>query len=225
MKFAGFGLLATLLLAFTAWADDGKNLFNGKDLRDWEAEGAKEFKDNDGKSVQVWSVRDGMLHCEGRGFGFLRYTGKQEYADFAFHLRMYRMTNARCNSGIGIRTRAFDPKLSKETRPSIYSYEIQLFDDHGKPPDVHSTGSLYRYVAPRVNPSKPLGEWNAVDIVCVGPRIRVTINDEKVIDVDQTTSAEIKNKPLKGYVCLQNHGGILDFRNIRISEIKSSAGP
>jgi hypothetical protein len=223
MKCTGFALLATFMLAFTAWADDSKTLFNGKDFQDWQAEGAKDYKDADGKVQPVWSVRDGLLHCQGKGFGFLRYL-RQEYADFAFHVE-YRMLNAKCNSGIGIRTRAFDPKLSKETRPSIYSYEIQLFDDHGKPPDVHSTGSLYRYVAPRVNPSKPMGEWNTVDIVCVGPHITVTINDQKIIDVDQTTIAEIKNKPLKGYVCLQNHGGILDFRNIRIREIKSSAGP
>jgi Domain of Unknown Function (DUF1080) len=223
MRYAGFAFLATLLVAVGAWADDSQKLFSGKDLQNWEAEGGKEFKDKDGKVVPVWSVRDGLLHCEGKGFGFLRYT-KREYADFDFHVE-YRMTNAKCNSGIGIRTRAFDPKLSSQTRPSMYSYEIQLFDDHGKPPDVHSTGSLYRYVAPRVNPSKPLGEWNVIDIHCVGPRIRVTINDQKVIDVDQTTLAEIKNKPLKGYVCLQNHGGILDFRNIQIQEIKSSAGP
>jgi hypothetical protein len=212
-----------LLFAFSARADDNQKLFNGKDLQDWQAEGAKDFKDKDGKVVQVWTVRDGMLHCEGKGFGFLRYA-KQEYADFEFHVE-YCMTSPQCNSGIGIRTRAFDPKLSRETRPSIYSYEIQLFDDHGKAPDVHSTGSLYRYVAPRANPSKPLGQWNAVDIVCVGPRIRVTINDTQIIDVDQTTIDAIKNKPLKGYVCLQNHGGILDFRNIHIREIKSSAAP
>ncbi|HEV8058309.1 MAG TPA: DUF1080 domain-containing protein [Gemmataceae bacterium] len=222
MKCTVFAALFAALFACAAWADDDQKLFNGKDLQDWEAEGAKDFKDKDGKVVQVWSVRDGMLHCEGKGFGFLRY-GKREYADFEFHFE-YRMTSPQCNSGIGIRTRAFDPKLSRETRPSLYSYEIQLFDDHGKAPDVHSTGSLYRYVAPRVNPSKPRGEWNSADIVCVGPHIRVTINDEKVIDVDQTTLTEIKNKPLKGYVCLQNHGGILDFRNLRIREIKSSAG-
>jgi hypothetical protein len=224
MKCTGLAFLYSLMLVAASWADESQTLlFNGKDLDGWLAEGVKEYKDQDGKNQPVWSVRDGLLHCQGKGFGFLRST-KREYADFEFHVE-YRMQNAKCNSGIGIRTQAFDPKKSRETRPSFYSYEIQLFDDHGKPPDVHSTGSLYRYVAPRVNPSKPLGEWNVVDIVCQGPKIRVTINAEKIIDVDQSTIAEIKNKPLKGYVCLQNHGGTLDFRNIRIREIKANAGP
>lgn len=223
MKSAGIALLVLSMLTMAAWADDGQAIFNGKDLDGWHAEGDKEYKDKDGKAQPVWSVRDGLLHCQGKGFGFLRHV-KQEYADFEFHVE-YRMQSAKCNSGIGIRTQAFDPQHSRQTRPSFYSYEIQLFDDHGKPPDVHSTGSLYRYVAPKVNPSKPTGEWNTVDIVCIGPKIRVTINDQKIIDVDQTSIAEIKNKPLKGFVCLQNHGGILDFRNLRIREIKASVGP
>jgi Domain of Unknown Function (DUF1080) len=223
MKCTGLGLLAALMFGLSAPADEGRALFNGKDMQDWVAEGGKDFKDKNGQLEPVWSVHDGMLHCHGNGFGFLRYA-KQEFGDFDLHVE-YRMLNAKCNSGIGIRTRAFDPKESRATRPSMYSYEIQIFDDHDKPPDVHSTGSLYRYVAPRVSAAKPVGEWNSADIVCVGPHIRVTINDRKIIDVDQTTVAEIKNKPLKGFVCLQNHGGNLDFRNIRIRELKPSAGP
>ena len=222
MKCVGFAVLVSAIVGFTTLSDEGQPIFNGKDLQDWAAEGAKEVKGKDGKPEPVWTVRDGMLHCQGQGFGFLRYT-KQEFGDFAFHVE-YRMLNQKCNSGIGIRTQAFNPKESKATRPSIFSYEIQIFDDNGKPPDVHSTGSLYRYVAPRVSAAKPVGQWNVADIECVGPRVRVTINNQKLIDVDQTAIPEIKDKPLKGYVCLQNHGGTLDFRNIRIREIKPGAG-
>lgn len=205
-----------LLSALLAQPFDGIELFNGKDLDGWVVEGVKEFKDKEGKVTPVWSVREGFLVCEGKGLGFLRY-GKKEFGDFALHLE-YRMA-PKCNSGIGIRTIPFDPKKSVASRPSYASYEIQLLDDAGKPPTKHSTGSLYRYVAPRANPVKPAPQWNAVDIECVGPRIRIHINGEQIIDVDQTTIAEIKNKPLKGYICLQNHGGHIEFRNLRIREI------
>jgi hypothetical protein len=60
-----------------------------------------------------------------------------------------------------------------------------------------------------------------VEIECAGPHIKVTINQQVVIDVDQTTIPEIKDKPLKGYVCVQNHHGVIDFRNIWLREIKS----
>src|SRR5262249_14507327 len=108
--------------------------------------------------------------------------------DFAFHVE-YRMTKplkGTCNSGIGIRTVPFDPKRSKATRPSYAAYEIQLLDDAGKPPNKHGSGSLYRYVAPSANPVKPAPEWNTVDVECVGPRIRIWINGQKVIDADQS---------------------------------------
>jgi uncharacterized protein YlaI len=124
-----------------------------------------------------------------------------------------------CNSGIGIRTGVYDPKKS-DSPPSRAGYEIQLLDDAMKNPDKHSTGSLYRYVAPSVKAVKPAPEWNKIEIECKGARIKVTLNGEKIIDVDQTTVEEIKNKPLKGYVCVQNHGGKVDFRNLRVKELK-----
>jgi hypothetical protein len=196
-------------------ADDAIDLFNAKDLKNWVGEGQTEFQ-VDGKKKQVWSVKEGLLHCEGKGYGFLRYD-KRQFADFAFHVE-YKMA-PKCNSGIGIRTVPFDPKKDEETRPSYACYEIQLLDDAGKPASKYGSGSLYRYVAPKKNPVKPAPEWNAVDIECIGPHIRISINGEEIINVDQSKIEEIKNKPLKGFVCLQNHGGNIDFRNIKIREI------
>ena len=174
------------------------------------------------RRLPVWSVKDGNLLCTGKGFGFLRYA-RREFADFVFHVE-FRMA-PRCNSGLGIRTGPFDPARSRATRPSFYSYEIQLFDDAGKPPSTHSTGSLYRYVAPSKNPIKPAGEWNSIDIECVGPRVKVTLNGERIIDVDQDRVPQLRDKPRKGYVCLQNHGGIIEFRSVRVKEIGPQVRP
>ena len=149
---------------------------------------------------------------------------KQEYADFALHVEC--RLSPRSNSGIGIRTVPYDPKKDKETRPSYHSYEIQVQDDEGKPPDKNSTGSLYRYVAPMANPIKRAPAWNTLDVECIGPRIRITVNGQEVLNVDQSTIAAIKDKPLKGYVCLQSHTppkGVeskIEFRNVRIREIE-----
>ena len=184
--------------------------------------GAKDYKDGT-QLKPVWSVKDGNIFCDGKGFGFLRYA-KQEFADFALHVE-YRMLNQGkpCNSGIGIRTVPFDPKKSSATRLSFACYEIQLLNDAGAKPDVHSTGSLYRYVTPSSNPVKPAPEWNTLEIECVGPRIRVSLNGTRVIDFDQRTLEKVKNKPLKGYICLQNHGGKLEFRNPRVTVLAAGA--
>ena len=76
-------------------------------------------------------------------------------------------------------------------------------------------------VAAVAKPVKAAPVWNTVDVECIGPRIRVVINGQEVLDVDQSTVSAIKNKPLHGYVCLQNHGGKIDFRNVRIQEKRS----
>ena len=212
------GLL--LLAAGPTFAGEGRPLFNGKDLTGWVVEGPAQYKDHDGRVKPMWKVEDGLLVCAGRTFGFLRYDC-QQFSDFALHVE-YRMS-PKGNSGIGIRTIRYDPKRSRATRPSFAAYEVQLLDDAGKEPTAHSSGSLYRYVAPSVNPVKPSPQWNEVDIECVGPHIRVTINRQVALEVDQSTIPALKGKPLSGYICLQSHTYPVAFRNVRIQERNGSS--
>jgi predicted RNA-binding protein with RPS1 domain len=179
-------LVLLLFVPFSTarYADEYRELFNGKDLDDWVAEGDKEYE-LDGKKLPVWVAKDGMLTCmvnTHKSYGFLRYT-KQEFADFRLHLE-YRMTprtnekETACNSGIGIRTVPFDPKQSDKTRPSRAAYEVQLLDDADTKPNVHSTASLYNYVAPKVMAAKPAPEWNVIDPEGppkIGQEVEVTI--------------------------------------------------
>jgi uncharacterized protein YlaI len=215
-------LLLLFVLAPALRADDVP-LFDGKALDGWVAEGAKTFKAGD-KTLPVWVAKDGMISCQATGgFGFLRFD-KRQFSDFALHLE-YRFAPPanpkarRGNSGIGIRTVAFDPKESTKTRPSFAAYEIQLLDDADKKADRHSTGSLYRYVAPSEQAARPAPEWNSMDIECVGPRIKITLNGKKIIDVDQSKMKELRDKPLKGYISLQCHGSKIDFRNIKVRDL------
>jgi hypothetical protein len=221
-----------LFAAAAARADEVRDLFDGKSLDGWVIDGPT--TDKAGKPV--WTVRDGMIVGSGTVFGFLRYD-RQKFGDFALRVE-YRFAPAttakdRGNSGLGIRTGVFDAKRSQATRPSFAAYEIQMLDDAGKPPNEHGSGSLYRYAAPKANPVKPAPEWNVVEVECVGPRIKVTMNGEQVLNVDQTNLADLpkkpagavrapapKDKPLIGYVALQSHSGRVEFRKVQVREIK-----
>jgi hypothetical protein len=194
---------------------DWIELFNGRDLTGWVIEGTKE-NNKSGEAKPVWSVQDGLIHCEGSGFGFLRYD--REWCDFVLHVE-YRLTKG-CNSGVGIRHAKFTGR--SKTRPSYSGYEVQLLDDGGREPTKGSTASLYRYVAPKALPVKKPGEWNTIEIECRGPRIKITLNGERVQDVDQSKIDEIKDKPLCGYVSVQNHGKTIDFRNLRLKDLRST---
>ena len=101
---------APLLLALaapSARADDFRDLFNGRDLDGWVIDGPKEYKGPDGKPLPLWAVKGGTIVCAGRGFGFLRYD-RQQFDDFRLRVE-YRLT-PKGNSGLGVRTRVFDPK-------------------------------------------------------------------------------------------------------------------
>jgi hypothetical protein len=209
-------LLLAMGMAGFAPDEESTRLFDGVSLDGWVAEGASETE-IDGAKAPVWVVEDGQIVCRGKGFGFLRYKDR-EFDDFTFHVE-FRMLAPKCNSGIGFRTTAFNPADSRGTRPSFYSYEIQLIDDAGQPPTPHSSGSLYRYMAPRQNAMKPVGEWNTLEVTCRGPRVRVVLNGQTLHDVDQGQVDALKDKPLRGYVCLQNHGGQIAFRSVEMREL------
>jgi len=75
------------------------------------------------------------------------------------------------------------------------------------------------YFAPKVNATKPAGEWNQVEITCRGPRIRITLGGQLIQDVDQSQHDATREKPLSGYISVQDHGHRIEFRNIRLKEL------
>lgn len=204
-----------LATASPTQAAESQALFNGKDLSGWVVEGRKEYEKN-GETVPIWTVEDGDVVCAGSGYGFLRYD--TPVCDFVFNVE-YKMSKG-CNSGIGIRGVKFTGKSN--TRPSFAGYEIQVLDDSEKDPNKHSSGSLYRYVAPQVNATKPAPEWNRMKIECVGPQIRIWLNDELIQDVNQSEVKGLEKKPLCGYLSLQNHGKQITYRNVTLEVLKAA---
>jgi len=66
--------------------------------------------------------------------------------------------------------------------------------------------------------AKPAGEWNRMIVTCRGTNLQVELNGEKVVDL-QLDKSRVKDRPLTGYVGLQDHGLPLWFRNVRIREL------
>ena len=189
-------------------------IFDGRSLDGWIEEATPGSMPH-GDDRPAWTVESDTLACNGLGFGFLRYA-RREFADFT--LRAEFQLPERSNSGIGIRTCPFDAVAGAGTRPSFHAYEIQFLNDSHQPPSPKSSGSLYRYVAPTVNAIKPPGEWNLIEVTCRGPRIRIRLNGQEIQDFDQTTLPETRDKPLRGYICLQNHCSPVRFKHLRIRD-------
>jgi hypothetical protein len=214
-------LLALLVLAsacFAVAARDGQAdegftpLFNGVDLTGW-----KQYQSD----KENWSVEKDMIVCQGRGGGWLGTL--RDYGDFEVRLE-YRLKPGG-NSGVYIRA----PASGWISRDGM---EIQILDDlhptYAKIDYYQYTGSIYHVVPPKRRASKPAGEWNAMAIRAHGRQVQVKLNGITILDADldqcRKDPAVAKEHPglarATGKIGLQSHTDRVEFRNIRIKELK-----
>lgn len=202
------GVFSLAIGVSTARADDWKPLFNGRDLTGWKA--------IDGP-LNSWQVEDGILFCSGKGSGWL--STETEYANCEIELE-FRVPPGG-NSGVFLRA-------PHEGNPAFAGMEVQILDDYApeyaniKP--AQHCGSLYGVAAAEPRVSKKAGEWQKMNILLSGNRVRVTLNGTQIVDADVTAHPDklAEHPGLKrttGYVGLQNHGSRLDFRNLRIRDV------
>ncbi len=185
----------------------------------------------DGQSLKGWQlvrgrgpgyvVKDGVLVCPLEGGGNL--LTEKEYANFVFRFEF--KTEPGGNNGVGIRT-----PLSGDA--AYVGMEVQILDDghekyKGKIKSEQHHGSIYLVAPARTGFLKPAGEWNTEEIMADGNHIRVTLNGVVILDFDLGLVKEkeviekhpgIRNK--KGFVGFLGHGSLVEFRNIRIKELK-----
>jgi hypothetical protein len=192
---------AALVLAYAGQAQDAKteegftSLFNGKDLTGWHVE-------NKGK----FSVKDGVIFLD-KGSGWLR--SDKEYQDF--ELRMdFRFVSKNADSGIFVRA-------SKEGKNwPAKSYQVQTMDNDSIGnvfPAGLSKAKVKRDAALVKQTRKKTGEWQSYALTVQGDKLEVKLNGKTV-----TNATGLAVQP--GYVGLQGEGGQLEFKNIRIKEMK-----
>ncbi len=211
-KLGGF-LILLLVFALASTAQEVLDdaafapIFTGQDLAGWHAMGQ-----------QDWHAEDGILWTEGKG-GWLR--SDQRYADFALRLE-YRLVKGAV-SGIFLRA-------AEQGDPTFTGLKIALLDDAGEPTDMHSTGAIYGAVIPLYGVGRKAGEWNQVEITCIGRRLTLFLNGNRIhkIDFDDPAFVFAEKRPLsrvpnQGYIGLESHTNRVDFRSLRIQVLKPAA--
>jgi hypothetical protein len=188
-------------------------LYNGKDLSGWDVK--------DGK-LESWQADGALLSCVKPGGGWLRT--KRTYSDFVLRLE-YRIP-AGGNSGVGLRFPATG-------NPAHVGMEIQVLDDdapkYAKLNAAQYTGGIYYQAPAKRGAIKPAGEWNSYEISCIGPQVKIVLNDKVIndVDLDKYTKGEdgktaLADRPRLGYVGLQSHGSRVDFHNIAIKNLATT---
>jgi hypothetical protein len=103
--------------------------------------------------------------------------------------------------------------------------EIQILDEgHEKYQAMglkswQYTGSIYGVVPPSKHAAKPGGEWNSIEILCLGSRVRVAVNGEVTVEAAMDDYHDLRNRPRRGSIALQNHGSSLEFRKVRVKRL------
>ena len=197
-------------------------LFNGKNLDGWRT-----FQ---GREITGWKVIDGVLNNSGVGsdHGGDIIT-REKFQNFELELEWKIAPQS--NSGIFYH-------VNEKIGTAIYESgpEYQLIDDKGWPDklrDDQYSGANYGMHAPKNAIVKDVNDWNQARIVVNGAHVQHYLNGVKVVDYylwdDDWMQLKEKGKwkdypyygmALKGPIGLQDHGGLAQFRNIKIKVIK-----
>jgi hypothetical protein len=159
-------------------------LLDGKSLKGWDVVGNAN-----------WSVAEGAVQAS-MGNGYL--VSPMSYTDFEIEAEFWVTDDA--NSGIFIR--CADPKMIT----AMNAYEVNIYDK--RPDQSYRTGAI-------VDVAKPLaqidtgGKWSKMTITAKGPKMTVSINGTKTVDVENKLHAS-------GPFALQYGAGTVKWRSVKI---------
>ena len=120
-------------------------------------------------------------------------------------------------------------------KPYLSGPEYQIIDDIGFPQKLEEwqmTGSDYAMYTASSRPTNPIGQYNTSRIIVKGTHREYWLNNVKVVDFEAFTPDWENRKATgkwkiapdygiakKGYICLQDHGGGVWFKNIKIRKL------
>lgn len=186
-----------------------------------------------------------ILESQG-GIGLLYYS-LEEFTDLTIRFQ-WRSPTLRNNSGLYVRIPSKSIGngmfgLARNVEDSIRTgYEIQI-DNSGERSNTeypnaffiphHQTGAIYpvhgfpQNQLPSPNgmasianiPSKPLGNWNDMEVLVGGNQIRVILNGVRVLDNPGGDYFDSNRRYPKGLIAIQNHfnGHRVQIRHLRIN--------
>lgn len=170
-------------------------LFNGKDLTGWKMSK---------QGPPDWTVEAGNLIKPAESAELI---SDRTFMDFKLHIEFNCGNEA--NSGVYLRGR----------------YEVQIETESQAESELHHTGAIYGFIAPKPELPRSPDLWQTYDITLVGRRVTVIQNGTMVIDDQEipgiTGGALSSHEELPGPVYLQgSEKGEVRFRNIVITPAK-----
>src|SRR5262249_14202450 len=199
-------MLVSIGATAIALADDKDEgwikLFNGKDFSGWQ-----KFLDpkKNADPDSIWSVKDGMIVCEGSVYGYLITEKEYENYELRLQWRWGEKVTSNRNSGVFVHVSGpdkiwpkgveaqlfagragdfwlvdgFKMKIGTERDPRSERHYVRIGDKFEKKGTKDEQGrEQYDIVGKKVE--KEIGEWNQYEITCKGDTITLVVNGQKV---------------------------------------------
>ncbi|MDT0650635.1 3-keto-disaccharide hydrolase [Autumnicola edwardsiae] len=214
---------------------DWKFLFDGKTTAGWRGINQENFPS------EGWKIEKGMLWSNstdgkesGNGGDIITI---EQFDDFVLDWE-WKMITRGGNSGV----KYFVKEGLSDNEKYGVGLEYQILDDENhpwmlegkmQPNDYYTLASLYEIYPAKNKSPEPLGEWNHSRIVVKGNKVEHWLNNRIVVQYERGNEdfrkrvAESKFSKFKnfgeaeqGHILLQDHGGKVAFRNIKIKEFE-----
>lgn len=218
-----------------ASTDEWVTLFDGSSMDEWQAymggEVPAHWKIEGGAMVFNPPTAEERKGADGKNRTFNLVT-KREFT--SFFLSMEWKISDTGNSGVfwGV---VEDEKFKE---PYHSAMEIQVLDNDkhpdGKNGTSHQAGALYDLVSPAEDVTKPVGEWNLMEITIDHENNLgiVVLNDSEIVNFPvngEKLDALLKGSKFDGWegfaksktgkIGLQDHGDVVSYRNIKIKAL------
>jgi|SRR5882724_9397128 len=219
----------TIALSDEEKKDGWQLLFDGTTPKGWHKYGGEAIGN-------AWKIADGTIYLDTSSKVNGKITNGGDIVtdeDFDnFDLKLEWKISPKGNSGIMfyVQEDTVNYKESYQTGP-----EMQILDNNGHADGnliKHRAGDLYDLISCSRETVKPVGEWNQAEIKSLNGKLDLYLNGENVVSTTMWDDnwnkmvAGSKFKQWKGFgtfkkgkICLQDHGGTVWFRNIKIKKL------
>ncbi|MRW91858.1 DUF1080 domain-containing protein [Duganella sp. FT80W] len=205
--------LSAVIITLSAQSAGAVELFNGRDFSGWELKTQPEAVVDDAFRM----LPDGVIASTGKPSGFL--ATQQNYRNYKLHVE-WRWSGKPGNSGVllhispGVFDRVWPVSLQVQTKNGNVGDLLPMAAGSFAEPLTSAPGAETRIKAHTAADSeKPVGEWNACDIVSRDGVVEVTLNG-----VPQNRVTQVS--PASGRIGFQLEGTPYELRHVTLTPLE-----
>jgi hypothetical protein len=206
-------LVLVVTAAGVAAEPNSITLLNGRDLAGWTAV----LADDKATAADVWTVRDGVLHCKGEPRGYLR-TERDDFENYVLKVQWRFPPGTKGgNSGVLVHTSTpgaigIWPKSLEAQLNHLNAGDIWVIGETCQIENAAERVKGRRHLNLTDDSEKPIGEWNQYEIICDGDDLKIKVNGVLVNHVTKCSAT-------KGAICLQSEGAEVEFREMVLTPL------